>query len=154
MSAPTDAIRKTIVVRCSMSTAFRIWTEQIDLWWPKGHSRSGDPRTTVLLEQYVGGRLYERTPNGVEYVWGVVLVWEPPQRFAYHWHLGSGPAQPTRVDVSFTALDSAQTRVEVLHRGPELIGERWWQSSPRFDAAWEHVLPAYLAVCAIAIGAD
>ncbi|MFN8566257.1 MAG: SRPBCC domain-containing protein [Kouleothrix sp.] len=94
----------------------------------EGHSRSGDPRTTVLLERYVGGRLYERTPNGVEYVWGVVLVWEPPQRFAYHWHLGGGPAQPTRVDVSFTALDSAQTRVEVLHRGPELIGERWWQS--------------------------
>src|SRR5215212_9531783 len=65
-----DAIQKTIIVRCDLVKAFRTWTEQIDAWWPKGHSRSGDPHTTVVLGPCLGGRLYERTPKGVEYAWG------------------------------------------------------------------------------------
>jgi hypothetical protein len=68
-----DAISKTIVVRCSVDTAFRTWTEQINAWWPKGHSRSGNPSTTIFLERHVGGRIYERTPEGVEHAWGEVM---------------------------------------------------------------------------------
>src|SRR3954452_6295238 len=100
MNAP-EAVVKTIVVRCAVSTAFRVWTEQIDTWWPKGHSRSGDPQTTVLLERHVGGRLLERTPAGVEHEWGRVTAWEPPRHFACSWYLGGGPHQPTQVEVYF-----------------------------------------------------
>jgi hypothetical protein len=65
--------------RCDQVTAFRTWAEQIDAWWPKGHSRSGDPGTMVFLERQVGGRLYERTQEGVEYAWGEVIAWDPPR---------------------------------------------------------------------------
>ena len=142
-SAPKDAIRKTIVVRCGVDTAFRTWTEQIDTWWPKGHSRSGNPHTTVVLERHVGGRIYERTPEGVEHEWGTIAVWDPPRHIAYHWYLGSGADQPTRVDVHFIADRDGHTRVELTHRGRELIGERWERTSAVFDAAWEAVLAAY-----------
>src|SRR5438034_1190213 len=86
-SGSPDAIQKTIIVRCNLEKAFRAWTEQIDLWWPKGHSRSGDPRTTVVLERRLGGRLYERTLEGVEYAWGQVIAWDSPRHFAFHWYL-------------------------------------------------------------------
>ena len=66
----SDAVRKTIRVRCPLEHAFRVWTEHIDRWWPKAHSRSGDRSTMVYLECWVGGRLYERTPDGVEYTGG------------------------------------------------------------------------------------
>ncbi|MGA7729931.1 MAG: SRPBCC domain-containing protein [Chloroflexia bacterium] len=148
VSGPTDAIKKSIVVRCDVDRAFRTWTEQIHAWWPRGHSRSGDPSTTVCLERRVGGRLYERTPNGTEYDWGRVIAWDPPRHFAYHWFLGSGPEQPTRVDVHFVAQEMGGTRVDVSHRGPEFIGETWARNSARYDAAWEVVLPAYAALCA------
>jgi uncharacterized protein YndB with AHSA1/START domain len=142
-----DAVRKSVVVRCSLDAAFRTWTEQLNAWWPKGHSRSGDPGTTVFLERHVGGRIYERTPEGVEHAWGEVTAWDPPRHFAYHWYLGSGPQQPTRVDVYFIAQGDDRTRVEVTHRGPELIGELWARTSAVFDTAWDTLLPAYSAAC-------
>jgi uncharacterized protein YndB with AHSA1/START domain len=144
---PPDAVRKNILVRCPIETAFRIWTEQINVWWPKGHSRSGNPSTIVTLESRVGGRLYERTPDGVEYTWGEVLIWEPPRHLAYHWYLGSSAERPTRVDVQFSALADGHTQVDITHRGPELIGELWAQTNGRFSSAWEHVLANYATAC-------
>lgn len=142
-----DAIRKRVIVRCGVETAFRVWTEQIDTWWPKGHSRSGDPQTSVFVEHGVGGRIYERTPEGVEHNWGEVTLWEPPSRFAYKWYLGSSPERPTLVEVRFVAQEIGGTLVEVTHRGPELVGDLWTRNSARYSAAWESVLPAYSAVC-------
>jgi uncharacterized protein YndB with AHSA1/START domain len=144
-----EAVRKTLLVRCSVAAAFRVWTAQIDQWWPKGHSRSGDPGTAVYLEGRIGGRLYERTPDGVEYDWGEVLVWEPPHYLAYHWYLGSSAAQPTRVDVRSSAQMDGRTQVDIVHRGPELIGDLWAHTNTRFAAAWEHVLAAYSVACQI-----
>lgn len=142
-SDPPDVVRKSIIVRCAVDRAFRTWTEHIDAWWPKGHSRSGNPATTVLMETGLGGRIYERTPDGVEHDWGRVTAWDPPRHLAYHWYLGSGPEQPTHVDVRFIAHDESYTRVDVSHRGPELIGELWSSRSSVFDGAWGAVLLAY-----------
>jgi hypothetical protein len=142
-----DAIQKTIIVRCDLEKAFRVWTEQIDAWWPKGHSRSGDPRTTVVLEPRLGGRFYERTPAGIEHAWGQVLAWDSPRHFALHWYLGSSPDQPTHVEVHFSTLANGDTRVDLVHQGPELIGKLWGRTSAVFDTAWAHVLSAYRAAC-------
>jgi len=140
-----DAVQKTIVVRCGLETAFRTWTEQIDAWWPKAHTRSGNPATTIVLERRLGGRIYERTPDGVEHEWGLVTGWDPPRHFAYHWYLGSGAERPSQVEVRFTAEGDGRTRVEVRHRGPELLGAIWARNSALYDAAWAHLLPAYQA---------
>jgi uncharacterized protein YndB with AHSA1/START domain len=139
----SDAVRKTILVRCPVELAFRVWTEQIDRWWPKGHSRSGDLATCVFLEPRAGGRLFERTPDGTEHTWGEVLVWAPPHHLSYHWYLGSSTEQPTRVDVQFSVHGDGNTQVDVTHRGPELIGELWARTNTRFAAAWDSVLAAY-----------
>jgi hypothetical protein len=139
------AIQKTIIVRCDLEKTFRTWTEQIDAWWPKGHSRSGDLRTTVVLERRLGGRLYERTPEGAEYAWGQVIAWDSPRYFALHWYLGSSADRPTRVEVRFSLLANGNTRVDLVHQGPELIGEQWGRTSAVFDTAWAHVLAAYRA---------
>lgn len=146
-SGSLDAIQKTIIVRCDLAKAFRAWTEQIDAWWPKGHSRSGDTRTTVVLERRLGGRLYERTPAGVEHDWGQVIAWDSPRHFAMHWYLGSSPDQPTRVEIHFSALANGDTRVDLVHQGPELIGQLWGRTSAVFDVAWADVLTAYRVAC-------
>jgi hypothetical protein len=146
-SGSLEAIQKTIIVRCDLAKAFRAWTEQIDAWWPKGHSRSGDTRTTVVLERRLGDRLYERTPAGVEHDWGQVIAWDSPRHFAMHWYLGSGLDQPTRVEIHFSALANGDTRVDLVHQGPELIGQLWERTSAVFDAAWAHVLTAYRMAC-------
>lgn len=66
-------------VGCSPAHAFDVWTSRTTLWWPKSHSVSGDPGLTVTIEPRRGGRIFERTPDGVEHDWGEVIVWQPPQ---------------------------------------------------------------------------
>lgn len=144
---PQAIVSRSITIARSVADAFRLWTEQIHTWWPAGHSRSGDPATRVYLEGKISGRFYERTSQGVEHDWGQVIFWEPPHRLAYTWYLGSSPAQPTRVDVRFLSLGPTQTRIEIEHRGPELIGELWWRNQVRYGAAWDVVLPTYGLHC-------
>ena len=45
----------------------------------------------------------------------------------------------------FSALANGATRVDLVHQGPELIGELWGRTSVVFDTAWAHVLAAYRA---------
>jgi uncharacterized protein YndB with AHSA1/START domain len=140
-------IAKSITVQCGIDTAFRIWTEKMDLWWPKDHLVNNDPNTQIILEGRVGGRFYERTTGGAEYDWGTITIWEPPYRLAYTWNRGSTAERPTRVEVRFTAVEQNRTRVDVEHRGPEYVGELWRRTSPRYKVAWEHVLPSYASAC-------
>jgi hypothetical protein len=64
-----EPLRVEFDVECSPAHAFAVWTEQIDLWWPRSYTVSGDP-TLVVLEPRVGGRLFERTADGAEIDWG------------------------------------------------------------------------------------
>jgi uncharacterized protein YndB with AHSA1/START domain len=97
----------------------------------------------VFIEGKVGGRFYERASNGVEYEWGIIEVWEPPVRLAFTWYLGSKPELPTKVEVQFFSLGQRQTRLELVHRGPELVGALWWQRKDRFSLSWEAVLAKF-----------
>lgn len=145
-----EYVERAIVVPCTVARAFEFFTAELNRWWPRSHSRSGNADTTVTIEPWMGGRLYERTPQGVEQLWGQVIVWEPPHHLAYHWYLGSSSEQPSRVDVHFIDLGEGRTRVAVTHRGPELLGGLWFRNSAIYDANWGAVLPAYGAACVIA----
>jgi uncharacterized protein YndB with AHSA1/START domain len=141
-----NTVTKSIVVELDVERAFRLWTEQTGAWWPAGHSLSGDPKTEVIIEGKVGGRFYERASNGVEYDWGRVEVWEPPHRLAFSWYLGSNQALPSRVEVQFLPLAGNKTRLELEHRGPELIGELWRSRKSIFNTAWDKVLAGFVAL--------
>ncbi len=142
-----NVVRKSVTVGRDVQSAFKVWTEHIGAWWPVGHSISGDPKTEVFIEGTVGGRFFERTPDGVEHDWGKVTVWEPPHRLVFSWYLGSGQQLPTQVNVYFVPLSDNKTRVEVEHRGPELIGELWWLNIAKYNAAWEKILVLFDAGC-------
>ena len=67
---------------------------EIGRWWPADHTVTGRDDLTVVLEDGVGGRIFERTPDGVEHDWGEVTLWNPPDRLGYRWHLRTDRAQP------------------------------------------------------------
>lgn len=142
-----SVVAKSVIIERPIEDAFRIWTEEINRWWPRSHSLSRDPQTQVIIECSVGGRFYERTSEGIEHDWGKVFIWEPPTHFAYLWYLGSGLQLPTRVDVNFVAMSENRTRVDILHRGPELIGELWSTNKGRYSMSWDSVLPEFVQLC-------
>jgi uncharacterized protein YndB with AHSA1/START domain len=136
-----EPIRIEFEVACSPEHAFDTWATRTSLWWPRSHSITSAPGLVVTFEPRPGGRIFERTPEGVEHDWGEVLAWEPPRRLAYLWHLGTDTSRATEVEIKFTG--DATTTVTIVHRGWERLGPDGpaWQQRNR--QGWAGLLPHY-----------
>ena len=139
----TDPLTMSFEVACSAEHAFTVWTAQIGSWWPPDHTVSGRGDAAVVLQGGVGGRIFEREPDGTEHDWGLVTVWNPPDRLAYVWHLGTDPDDATEVEICFRAKGPAATRIEIEHRGWERLGSKGEQWRAQNQAGWESLLPHY-----------
>jgi len=78
-----EPLRIAFTVACLPERAFEVWAGKTSQWWPHGHSVSAEPGLAVTFEPRAGGRIFERTPAGVEHDWGEILAWEPPHRLAH-----------------------------------------------------------------------
>jgi uncharacterized protein YndB with AHSA1/START domain len=143
-SAAELAIRKSVTVRVPVDTAFHVFTAELGSWWPlASKSVSQEEAETVVVEPGVGRRVYERARSGEEHLWGEVLVWEPPSRFAFSWHPGRAAETSQEVDVRFTAVERG-TRVELEHRGWERLVEPGGEIPDHFDSGWDEALASYV----------
>ncbi len=140
-----EPLRMSFEVGCAVDHAFDVWTSKIARWWPADHSVSGENGMQVVLEGRPGGRIFERTSSGTEHEWGEVMVWEPPSRLAYVWHLRRDRADATEVEIRFIDQGDETTRVEIEHRGWERLGAQGetWRNANR--AGWSTLLPHYVA---------
>jgi uncharacterized protein YndB with AHSA1/START domain len=138
------AVRKSVVVDRPAEDAFRVYTEQIGSWWPfaKTHSVAKEDVETVIIEGREGGRFYERTKSGDEHLWGTILVWDPPHRILHSWHPGRGEETAQKVEVSFTPVGDG-TRVDLVHTGWEVLGERMAEVVASYETGWDSVLSRY-----------
>jgi uncharacterized protein YndB with AHSA1/START domain len=137
-------LRMSFEVDCSVEHAFDVWTSGIGTWWPPDHTVTGHAEA-VVLQSGVGGRIYERGPDGVEHEWGEVRIWEPPTQVTYSWYLGRDFDDAGEVDVRFLARGDGATTVEIEHRGWERArdaGDEWRQ---RNLAGWQTVTPHFVA---------
>jgi hypothetical protein len=141
----TDPLRIGFDVACSAEHAFTVWTTRIGTWWPTDHTVTRQADLMVVLQSGVGGRIYERTPEGVEHDWGEVTVWKPPTQLAYLWHLRRDRADATEVDIRFLDRGGVATRIEIEHRGWERLGSEADEWRDRNRAGWASLLPHYLA---------
>jgi uncharacterized protein YndB with AHSA1/START domain len=141
----TDALRISQEIRCTPEHAFAVWTTRLSTWWPTGHSASGDPDTVVTLEPRLGGRIYERTPDGTEFDWGEVIEWSPPHRLAYRWHIAWDVERATDVLLTFVDLGNDRTRLDIVHSGWERFGEEseTWRTAN--SGGWSALLPTFVA---------
>jgi uncharacterized protein YndB with AHSA1/START domain len=133
-------------VACPPGHAFEMWAERTSLWWPHGHSVSAAPGLTVTFEPRQGGRIFERTPGGDEHDWGEVLVWEPPRRLVYLWHLRFDRSDATEVEVTFAEVPEG-TAVSIVHRGWERLGEKGPERRARNEKGWAGVIEHYRSAC-------
>jgi uncharacterized protein YndB with AHSA1/START domain len=117
-----DAVRKAITVAASPERAFRVFTEQFGVWWPKEYSIGAADMVDMVVEPRVGGRWYEIGVDGSECDTGWVTAYEPPGRLVLAWHLDGNweydpdPAHASEVEVRFIADGDGHTRVELEHR--------------------------------------
>jgi uncharacterized protein YndB with AHSA1/START domain len=145
-------VRKTLTVRASPETAFWVFTEGLDRWWPRTHHIGKSDLAKAIIEPRTGGRWYEVGVDGSECAWGDVLAWEPPERLLLAWRLnptwGYDPDLLTEVEVRFTPLGDSQTRVDFEHRGFERMGADGETARARVDSpnGWGAILARFKQV--------
>jgi uncharacterized protein YndB with AHSA1/START domain len=138
-------VEKSVTVSVPVERAFEVFTAEIGAWWPlRTHSVDSARSETVVMESWVGGRLYERSPSGEEHVWGTIAAWEPPSRVVYSWHPGRGEETAQEVEVTFSP-EGEGTRVDLRHYGWEKLGDRMDESVADYDEGWDLVIADYAA---------
>jgi uncharacterized protein YndB with AHSA1/START domain len=130
-----------LVVDAEPDHAFEVWVARTALWWPAGHTVSGDP-AAIVFEPRVSGRIFERGPDGAEHDWGEVLAWEPPARLRYLWHLFFDRAEATVVEITFRATDGG-TLVRLEQTGWDALGDEGRSRRERTIAGWATVTDRY-----------
>jgi uncharacterized protein YndB with AHSA1/START domain len=139
---PGDQARASVRVAVDPSSAFRIFTEEIDSWWRRGPQfrEAGSRPGTITLEPGVGGRLFEsfetaRGPKVVEK--GRVTAWSPPSRLVFDWRASNfAPDEVTEVEIVFQPAGSG-TLVTVTHRG-------WSHIRPDHPVRHREDVPAFI----------
>jgi hypothetical protein len=138
-------VRKSIQVPLAPEQAFALFTTEMSLWWPMREYSAGQEKTVrVVVENRVGGRVYEVQADGKECAWGTVVAWDPPRVFSMTWHPGRAASTAQEVEVRFLAAEDGGTRVELEHRGWEALGERAADQRRNYDGGWETVLGCYV----------
>ena len=148
-----DSVRKSIVVRAGAERAFRLFTEGIDTWWPRGRHIGSSPAKRFVIESHAHGRCYTEQTDGTDCDWGRVLLWDPPRRFAFAWQITPSwqyepdLAKSSEVEIQFTPQPDGTTRIDLEHRHFERHGEgaaamRAFMEAP---TAWAGLLEIYRA---------
>lgn len=123
-----EPVRKSLRVKAPAALAFRVFTEEMDSWWPRTHHIGPSPMKRVVVEPRPGGAIYTEQEDGTVCPWASVKVWDPPFRFVMAWQVS--PAwqfEPdlekcSEVEVLFTPADDGTTLIELEHRGIERHG--------------------------------
>jgi hypothetical protein len=123
--------------------AFDLFTRRLGEWWPlASNSLALKHAASCHLEARPGGRIFERTAEGAESVWGTIVEWVEPERFAASWHPGRHPDSAQVLAVRFVAV-GGQTRVELEQRDWEQAGHRAEELRERNEDGWPGVLARY-----------
>jgi uncharacterized protein YndB with AHSA1/START domain len=146
IDVPIAPVRKSVHVAVPPAEAFRVFTADIDRWWPKEHGLDG-PVIRSFIEPFTGGRWYAQYQNGGEISNGHVLAWEPPSRVMFSWEISSewksdpDSSVASEVEVRFHPQDGG-TLVELEHRRfQRMAGGDKMRAA--VDGGWSKILLLY-----------
>jgi len=147
-----EPVRKSVVVRRPQAEVFALFTDRLDTWWPLAiHSIAADTfegrvqAEAVIVEPRVGGRVLERMSDGTEAPWGTIRAWEPPARYVMSWKPTLEEGASTEVELRFTSLGTDRTRIDLEHRGWELLTP----GDPRrdgYDEGWGRLFELFVSL--------
>jgi uncharacterized protein YndB with AHSA1/START domain len=151
-------VKKSVRVKASIESAFHVFVEQMESWWPKSHHIGAQVWELIVIEPRVGGRWYEQDAAGAQCDWGSVLHWDPPHKARFRWHVGPkrdsaawgydpDASRASEVEIRFTA-EGGTTLVELEHSKLERHGIDAEKLRAIFDSpdAWEQILASYARV--------
>ena len=149
MTTVIENISKEVLLAASQETAFKVFTEKMDLWWPKTHHVGTCPVTETVLEPNVNGRWYTKHEDGSEVNVGHVLTWDPYSLLILNWQIDGNfkcdPSLTTEVELQFIAEGPKTTRVKFEHKNLQRLagGTKVIES---MDMGWGMIMNLYKQV--------
>lgn len=150
---PDGSVRQEVVVDLPQEEAFWAFTN-LDRIKPRQHNMLAVPIERTVLEQRVGGNVYDRGVDGSTCRWGRVLAFDPPAVLAFSWDIGpdwqvaSDLTHTSEVEVTFTPVGPDRTTVVLVHRHLERHGDGWeaMRSGVDVDDGWPLYLTRFQAL--------
>jgi uncharacterized glyoxalase superfamily protein PhnB len=133
------SITSRVEVPTDSETAFRAFTEELDLWWVRGpiNHWSGGRVLAMRCEPWVGGRIleiYDDVVDGEAMELARITTWEPGRRLAWRSSLDD-----VQTEVSFRSTGTS-TLVQVVARipvgGVDRGGTAWTRVVPKWFGPW------------------
>src|SRR6266705_7200174 len=76
-----EPIVKSIEVPCDQKTAFEVFLNEMDSWWPLAKftvsAMAGKAAASIRVDSRLGGEIVEVGPDGEEYLWGHITHYDP-----------------------------------------------------------------------------
>lgn len=147
---PDGTVRHEVVVDLPRDQAFWAFTD-LDRIKPRAHNLLKVPIERTVLEQHVGGDVYDRGIDGSICRWGRVLAFDPPSTLAFSWDIGpdwqiaADLGRTSEVEVTFEAAGQQRTRVTLVHRHIARHGDGWESMRDGLEAqdGWPLYLSRY-----------
>jgi len=121
------SIKKELTVNAAQETAFRVFSQKMDLWWPRSHHVGKTPLVKMILEPKPKGRWYSTHEGGEVCEVGFVRDYEPNTRLVLIWQLNGefrhDPELHTEVEINFVTRKPHETFVTFEHRNVETLGK-------------------------------
>ncbi|MCO5948350.1 SRPBCC family protein [Mucilaginibacter flavidus] len=139
-------IKKEVIVEASQATAFKVFSEKMDLWWPRTHHIGKAPMIEMVVESGLNGRWYTGHEDGSEANIGYVLSWDPNSFLGLAWQINSefqfDPELMTEVEVNFIADGPKKTTVKFEHRNLDRLGSGG-KTFESMDEGWGLIINLY-----------
>lgn len=150
-----EPLVKTIEVPCDQRTAFEVFVNKMESWWPLSRftvsAMAGGVARGLRVEPRVGGTIVEIGHDSAEHLWGTFQSYEPHDSISMDFHIpqpGEVVESRTLVEVVFTPISDSSTRVRLSQTNWEALGE--WGAALRggYDGGWDAIFgEAYKAAC-------
>lgn len=151
-----DPIVKEIEVPCSQRTAFELFVNDMESWWPLDRfsvSAMTKHRSRALrVEAREGGTITEIAHDGSEHLWGRITTYDPHGYLAMDFHI-SHPDYPkgdfTLVEIDFIPLADERTQVRLTQSNWEALGDMAEMARGGYGSGWSVIFEErYKAACA------
>ena len=147
-----DPINKSLVVPLTPSEAFALFTDDLDVWWPKAtHSVTG-AKAKLVFPTHKDGEITEEGDDGKVAIWGKLIAYDPGKYLAFTWHPGRPAQEATVVTVTFTQT-TAGTRCNLTHGGFDILGNTADAVSTSYLHGWDMVLGCYASAAKVLVTA-
>jgi uncharacterized protein YndB with AHSA1/START domain len=150
---PDGSVRHHVVVDLLQEQAFWAFTD-LDRIKPREHNMLAVPIERTVLEQHVGGDVYDQGVDGSVCRWGRVLAFDPPNTIAFSWDIGpdwqvaTDLERTSEVEITFTPAGDGRTTVTLVHRHLDRHGPGWESMRAGVDVndGWPLYLARYQAL--------